>query len=50
MICDKKEKDAQDGQRSNENEESVANNFADLKTLSSVEKHQTKVIRCVLSL
>ena len=40
----KRKKDAQDGQRSNENDESVANSFADLKTLSTVEKHQAKVI------
>ena len=39
----KRKKDAQDSQRSNENEESVGNNFADLKTLSTVEKHQTTV-------
>ena len=41
----KKKKDALDGQRSNENDESVANNFSDLKTLySTVEKHEIKVI------
>ena len=40
----KRRKDAQDGQRSNENDESVANSFANLKTLSTVEKHQTKAI------
>ena len=39
----KRKKDAQDSQRSNENEESVGNNFADLKTLSTVEKHQITV-------
>ena len=39
-----RKKDAQDGQLSNENDESVANGFAYLKTLSTVEKHQTKVI------
>ena len=40
----KRKKDAQNGQRSNGNYESVANNFVDLKTLSTVEKHQAKVI------
>ena len=40
----KRKRDAQDDQRSNENDESVSNSFADLKTLSTVEKHQTKVI------
>ena len=40
----KRKNDAKEGQRSNENEESVANNFADLKTLSILEKLQTKVI------
>ena len=40
----KRKNDAEEGQRSNENEESVANNFADLKTLSILEKLQTKVI------
>ena len=40
----KRKKDAQDGQMSNENNESLANIFVDLKTLSTVEKHQTKVI------
>ena len=40
----KRKKDAQDGQRSNENDESVANSFADLKTPSAVEKHQTNMI------
>ena len=40
----KRKRDARDDQRSNENDESVSNSFADLKTLSTVEKHQTKVI------
>ena len=40
----KMKKDAQDSQRSNGNDESDANSFTDLKTLSTVEKHQTKVI------
>lgn len=41
----KRKKDALDGQRSNEYEESVANNFSDLKTLySTVEKHEIKAI------
>ena len=40
----KRKGDAQDDQRSNENDGSVTNSFADLKTLSAVEKHQTKVI------
>ena len=40
----KRKKDAQDDQRSNENNEFVTNSFADLKTLSSVGKHQTKLI------
>ena len=35
----KRKKDAQDGQMSNESDESVANSFADIKTLSTVEKH-----------
>ena len=39
----KKKKDAQDDQRSNKNDESVTNRFADLKTISTVQKHQTKV-------
>ena len=42
-IPNRKE-DTQDDQRSNENDESVTNSLADLKTLSTVEKHQTKVI------
>ena len=42
---------AQDGQRSNKNEEFVTNNFGDLKTLSTVEKHQNKVISmCIFPL
>ena len=40
----KRKKDAQDDYRSNENDESVTNSFADLKTLSTVEKQQTLVI------
>ena len=40
----KRKEDAQDNQRSNEIYESVTNSFADLKTLSTVEKHQTKMI------
>ena len=40
----KRKKDAQDSQMSNESDESVANSFADIKTLSTVEKHQRKVI------
>ena len=39
----KRKKDAQDDERSNENNEFVTNSFADLKTLSNVEKHQTKL-------
>ena len=39
----KRKKDAHNDQRSNENDESVTNSFAVLKTLSTVEKHQTKV-------
>ena len=38
----KRKGDAPDDQRSNKNDESVTNSFADLKTLSTVEKHQTK--------
>ena len=34
----------QDVQMSNQNDESVTNSLADVKTLSTVEKHQTKVI------
>ena len=34
----------EDVQMSNENDESVTNSLADVKTLSTVEKHQTKVI------
>ena len=34
----------EDAQMSNENDESVTNSLADVKTLSTVEKHQTKVI------
>ena len=46
----KRKKDVQDGQMSNKNNESVANSFADLKTLSTVERHQTKVISmCIVS-
>ena len=45
----KRKGDAQDDQRSNENDESVTNSFADLETLSTVEKHQTKVVSmCVV--
>ena len=45
----KRKGDAQDDQRSNKNDESVTNSFADVKTLSTVEKHQTKVIRmCIV--
>ena len=40
----KRKRNAQDDQRSNENDESVTNSFADLKTLSTVEKYQTMVI------
>ena len=40
----KRKKDAQDGLRSNENDKSVTNSFADLKTLSTLENHQPKVI------
>ena len=40
----KRKKDAQDGQRSSGNDEPVSNSFVDLKTLSTVEKHQTKEI------
>ena len=43
----KRKNNAQDGQRSNENEESVANNFTDLKTLSTVEKHQKVISMCI---
>ena len=42
-IRNRKE-NTQDDQRSNENDESGTNSFANLKTLSTVEKHQTKVI------
>ena len=44
VYVPKRKKDAQDYQRSNENDESVTNSFADLKTLSTVERHQNKVI------
>ena len=45
----KRKKDAQGGQMRNENDESLANSFVDLKTLSSVEKHQRKVISiCII--
>lgn len=45
----KKKKNAEDFQRSKE--ESVANTFADLKTPSAAEKHQTKVITmCIVAL
>ena len=40
----KRKEDAEDDQRSNENGGSVNNSFSDVKTLSTVEKHQTKVI------
>ena len=40
----KRKEDAQDDQRSNENDESVTNSFADVETLSTVEKHKTNVI------
>ena len=40
----KRKNDAQDDQRRTENDESVTNSFADFKTLSNVENHQTKVI------
>ena len=40
----KKKKDAHDSQMSNESDESVANSLADVKALSTVEKHQRKVI------
>ena len=40
----KRKNDAQDDQRRTENDESVTNSFADFKTLSTVENHQTKVI------
>ena len=43
VMCQKRKKDAQYDQRSNGDDESVANSFTDLKTLSAVEKHQTKV-------
>ena len=39
----KRKGDAQDDQRSNENDKSVTNSFADVKTLSTVEKHQTNM-------
>ena len=42
-MCQKGKRMLKDGQISDE--ESVANTFADLKTLSTVEKHQTKVLR-----
>ena len=39
----------QDDQRTNENDGSVTNSFADLKTLSTVDRHQTKVINmCIV--
>ena len=40
----KRKEDAQDDQRSNENDESVTNSFADVETLSTIEKHKTNVI------
>ena len=40
----KRKKGAQYDQWSNGNDESATNSFADLKTLYTVEKHQTKVI------
>ena len=40
----KRKGDAQDNQRSNESDESVTNSFSDVKILSTVEKHQTKVM------
>ena len=43
-------KGVQDGQKSIKNKESVGNNFSDLKILSNVEKHQTKVISmCIVT-
>ena len=40
----------EDAQMSSENDESVTNSLADVKTLSTVEKHQTKVISmCIVS-
>ena len=49
VYVSKKKKNAEDFQRSKE--ESVANTFADLKTPSAAEKHQTKVITmCIVAL
>ena len=46
----KRKEDAEDDQRSNENGGSVNNSFSDVKTLSTVEKHQTKVISmCIVT-
>ena len=39
----KRKENAEDDQTSNENGDSVNNSFSDVKTLSTVEKHQTKV-------
>ena len=45
----KSKKYAQDDRRINGNDGSVTNSFADLKTLSTVERHQTKVINmCIV--
>lgn len=49
VYVSKKKKNAEDFQRSKG--ESVANTFADLKTPSAAEKHQTKVITmCIVAL
>ena len=40
----KRKVDAQDDQRSNENDESVTNSLTDVRTLSTVVKHQNKMI------
>ena len=39
----KRKKNAEDDQTSDENGDSVNNSFSDVKTLSTLEKHQTKV-------
>ena len=40
----KRKVDAQDDQRSNENDESVTNSLTDVRTLSTVVKNQNKMI------
>ena len=50
VYMPKRKKDVQDNQRSTENDKNVTNSFADLKTPSTVEKHQTKVISICIDL